>query len=86
MQSGRLQINLNQGCTTTYVTVVYLGIRNKRDLSHDLRWSQRIGVESRVSSGNGLSRSQAKERIESRIEASKISPTPRSTITFTGTS
>ncbi len=24
MQSWRLQINLNQGCTTTYVTVVYL--------------------------------------------------------------
>ena len=26
MQSWRLQINLNRGCTTTYITVVYLGV------------------------------------------------------------
>ena len=30
MQSWRLQINLNRGCTTTYITVVYLGHNFRR--------------------------------------------------------
>ena len=39
MQSRRLQINLNQGCTTTYVTVVYLVDLNKRRrYSFDIIW------------------------------------------------